>query len=46
MIDSLLKKNIIGKLYSLKGTIYISDNLFHLSMVTEGNMFDEKKEGK
>ncbi|WP_435550118.1 hypothetical protein [Desulfobacterium sp. N47] len=23
MIDSLLKKNIIGKLYSLKGTIYI-----------------------
>lgn len=46
IIDPLLKKNIFGKLYSLRGTVYASDNLMYLDKVTEGNLFDEKSKGK
>ncbi|MBA3034918.1 MAG: hypothetical protein FP814_00330 [Desulfobacterium sp.] len=46
MIDALLEKNIFKKPYSLKGTIYISENLLHLTDVTQGSMFDDKRKGK
>ncbi|MFH2045509.1 MAG: hypothetical protein ABIK92_10230 [Pseudomonadota bacterium] len=41
LIRPLLKKKILGKVYSLRGTIYSSDNTLHLDIVKQGNMFDE-----
>jgi len=41
IISTLLKKDIFGKVYSLRGTIYASDNLLHLDMVKQGNVFDD-----
>lgn len=41
IIKPLLKKDIFGKTYSLRGTIYTSDNLLHLDMVEQGNVLDD-----
>ncbi len=41
LIQPLLKQDIVGELYSLMGTIYISDNLLHLSAEKKGRLFED-----